>query len=307
MAIPTYDYCIYPLLQTLAAYPDGARASELQDRTADRLGLSAEERAEILPSGAQMVFRNRIGWAHDRLKRQQLSESPRRGWWRITPAGRLFLAAHPDGIDDALRLRLARFSVTDNGGITPHSATNSVPSSATDPVPDSSPEERIDAAVKELHDSVARDLLEHIGQCSPAFFERLVLDLLHALGYGVSRSDLRQTGGPGDGGIDGIIALDRLGLEKVYVQAKRWQNTIGSPQLHEFYGALAARKARKGVFITTSDFSTQAREFSRSVADGIVLVNGADLAWFMIETGVGVTVKRQVRIVSIDSDYFEDA
>jgi len=298
MAIPSYDSCIYPLLQTLAAYPDGARVSELQDRTADRLGLSAEERAEILPSGAQMVFRNRIGWAHDRLKRQQLSESPRRGWWRITPTGRLFLAAHPDGIDDALRLRLARLSVTDNGDMASHSATDSVP--------DSSPEERIDAAVKELHDSVARDLLEHIGQCTPAFFERLVLDLLHALGYGVSRSDLRQTGGPGDGGIDGIIALDRLGLEKVYVQAKRWQNTIGSPQLHEFYGALAARKARKGVFITTSDFSTQAREFSRSVADGIVLVNGADLARFMIETGVGVTVKRQVHIVSIDSDYFED-
>ncbi len=298
MAIPSYDSCIYPLLQTLAAYPDGAKASELQDRTADRLGLSAEERAEILPSGAQMVFRNRIGWAHDRLKRQQLSESPRRGWWRITPTGRLFLAAHPDGIDDALRLRLARLSVTDNGDMASHSATDSVP--------DSSPEERIDAAVKELHDSVARDLLEHIGQCAPAFFERLVLDLLHALGYGVSRSDLRQTGGPGDGGIDGIIALDRLGLEKVYVQAKRWQSTIGSPQLHEFYGALAARKARKGVFITTSDFSTQAREFSRSVADGIVLVNGADLARFMIETGVGVTVKRQVHIVSIDSDYFED-
>lgn len=298
MAIPSYDSCIYPLLQTLAAYPDGAKASELQDRTADRLGLSAEERAEILPSGAQMVFRNRIGWAHDRLKRQQLSESPRRGWWRITPTGRLFLAAHPDGIDDALRLRLARLSVTDNGDMASHSATDSVP--------DSSPEERIDAAVKELHDSVARDLLEHIGQCTPAFFERLVLDLLHALGYGVSRSDLRQTGGPGDGGIDGIIALDRLGLEKVYVQAKRWQSTIGSPQLHEFYGALAARKARKGVFITTSDFSTQAREFSRSVADGIVLVNGADLARFMIETGVGVTVKRQVHIVSIDSDYFED-
>ncbi len=298
MTIPSYDSCIYPLLQTLAAYPDGARVSELQDRTADRLGLSAEERAEILPSGAQMVFRNRIGWAHDRLKRQQLSESPRRGWWRITPTGRLFLAAHPDGIDDALRLRLARLSVTDNGDMASHSATDSVP--------DSSPEERIDAAVKELHDSVARDLLEHIGQCAPAFFERLVLDLLHALGYGVSRSDLRQTGGPGDGGIDGIIALDRLGLEKVYVQAKRWQSTIGSPQLHEFYGALAARKARKGVFITTSDFSTQAREFSRSVVDGIVLVNGADLARFMIETGVGVTVKRQVHIVSIDSDYFED-
>ncbi len=298
MTIPSYDSCIYPLLQTLAAYPDGARVSELQDRTADRLGLSAEERAEILPSGAQMVFRNRIGWAHDRLKRQQLSESPRRGWWRITPTGRLFLAAHPDGIDDALRLRLARLSVTDNGDMASHSATDSVP--------DSSPEERIDAAVKELHDSVARDLLEHIGQCAPAFFERLVLDLLHALGYGVSRSDLRQTGGPGDGGIDGIIALDRLGLEKVYVQAKRWQSTIGSPQMHEFYGALAARKARKGVFITTSDFSTQAREFSRSVADGIVLVNGADLARFMIETGVGVTVKRQVHIVSIDSDYFED-
>ncbi|MCL2779816.1 MAG: restriction endonuclease [Polyangiaceae bacterium] len=177
---------------------------------------------------------------------------------------------------------------------------------ATHLVEPKSPEERIDDAIEELNASLSQDLLTTIADASPVFFERLVLDLLLAMGYGASRTDLQQVGGSGDTGIDGIIALDRLGLEKVYVQAKRWKANIGRPEIQGFYGALAGRRARKGVFITTSDFTREAKEYAQSVSDSIVLVDGTTLAALMIERGVGVSHK-VLKIARLDGDYFEDA
>jgi len=159
-------------------------------------------------------------------------------------------------------------------------------------------------ALDEISDAVAAELLEVIGHSTPQFFEILVLDLLHAMGYGASRTDLQHVGKSGDGGIDGIISLDRLGLEKVYVQAKRWQQSIGRPDIQGFYGALAGQRAKKGVFITTSAFTAQATEFARSV-EGIVLIDGARLASLMIEHGVGVS-HNVVKVPKLDSDYFEE-
>ena len=158
-------------------------------------------------------------------------------------------------------------------------------------------------AVAELKHSVAAELLEVLSQVSPQYFETIVLDLLHRMGYGASRADLQRVGGVGDGGIDGVISLDRLGLEKVYVQAKRWQGSVGRPDVQGFYGALAGQRANKGVFITTSTFSPQALEFARSV-ERIVLIDGAKLAELMIEHEVGVTL-RPVKVPKLDSDYFE--
>ena len=158
-------------------------------------------------------------------------------------------------------------------------------------------------AVAELKHSVAAELLEVLSQVSPQYFETIVLDLLHRMGYGASRADLQRVGGVGDGGIDGVISLDRLGLEKVYVQAKRWQGNVGRPDVQGFYGALAGQRANKGVFITTSTFSPQALEFARSV-ERIVLIDGAKLAELMIEHEVGVTL-RPVKVPKLDSDYFE--
>lgn len=146
-----------------------------------------------------------------------------------------------------------------------------------------------------------------ISQSSPAFFEQLVLDLLVAMGYGASRKSLQHTGRSGDGGIDGIISLDRLGLEKVYVQAKRWQNQVSRPDVQGFFGALAGRRANKGVFITTSGFSREAREFAKQASDGLVLIDGAQLARLMIEFKVGVSIERGITIARVDTDYFEDA
>lgn len=168
----------------------------------------------------------------------------------------------------------------------------------------SSPDDRLGAALTELRQAAVTELLEALASVSPSFFETIVLDLLHRMGYGANRADLQRVGGSGDGGIDGIISLDRLGLEKVYVQAKRWQASVGRPELQAFYGALAGQKAKKGVFITTSSYTGQALDFARSV-EGIVLVDGARLAELMIEHEVGVT-SRTVKIPKIDSDYFDE-
>lgn len=167
-----------------------------------------------------------------------------------------------------------------------------------------SPDDRLEQALKELREGVATELLELLLQVSPAYFETIVLDLLHKLGYGTGRTDLLRVGRSGDGGIDGVISLDRLGLEKVYVQAKRWQSSVGRPEVQGFYGALAGQRANRGVFITTSAFTQQAIEFAGSV-ERIVLVDGAKLADLMIEHEVGVA-SRAVRIPKIDSDYFEE-
>jgi restriction system protein len=167
-----------------------------------------------------------------------------------------------------------------------------------------SPDDRLSEALVELRASVAAELLEALKTASPSFFETIVLDLLHRMGYGTSRADLQRVGGSGDGGIDGVISLDRLGLEKVYVQAKRWQQTVGRPEVQAFYGALAGQRSNKGVFITTSSYTPQASEFARSV-ERVVLIDGARLAQLMIDHEVGVA-SRVVRVPKIDSDYFDE-
>lgn len=170
--------------------------------------------------------------------------------------------------------------------------------------PHASPDDRLGQAVAELREAAETELLELLANVSPTYFETIVLDLLHRMGYGASRADLQRVGGSGDGGIDGVISLDRLGLEKVYVQAKRWQSNVGRPELQAFYGALAGQKAKKGVFITTSGFTTQATDFAKSV-EGIVLIDGVRLASLMIECELGVTSKT-VKIPKIDGDYFDE-
>lgn len=299
MAVPTYDHFIEPVLRHLAAHPDGVRAAEAHDAAAGSLGLSEEARSERLPSGLQYVYKNRAGWAHDRLKRAGLSSAPRRGFWKLTPEGHAFVVRNPGPLTPA---QVAEIAEVEPG------STLRVGTPGPEPVPPpvvvESPDDRLDSALGEIRGAVAAELLEAILESSPKFFEVLVLDLLHAMGYGTSRTDLRRVGGSGDAGIDGVISLDRLGLEKVYVQAKRWQNSIGRPDVQAFYGALAGQRANKGVFITTSTFTAQAVEFAQSV-ERIVLVDGAKLTELMIEHGVGVS-HRTVKVPKVDSDYFEE-
>jgi restriction system protein len=256
MPIPTYDQFIEPILRFLSKHPEGVLAKLAHDAAADALGLQPEERAQMLTSGTQQVYKNRAGWAHDRLKRAGLSSSPKRGSWRLTAEGAAFVAQHPAPLTADVVQKLA----TDFIGV------RLKPTAGTDepitplPVPSTpsavvSPDDQLEGAIAELKAATANELLEVLASISPTFFERVVLDLLHEMGYGANRTDLQQVGGPGDAGIDGVISLDRLGLEKVYVQAKRWQENISRPHLQAFYGALAGQKARKGIFITTSLFS----------------------------------------------------
>jgi restriction system protein len=307
MSVPTYDEFIEPLLRYLAEHPDGADINDAYEALANRLKLTAEDRGELLPSRAQAVYRNRIGWAHDRLKRAGLSASPRRGIWRLTNEGATFAAKNKMLSEDAVE-KIA--SVDRSSRLRPKKETPTEACSSQDvstrPAEKSSPEERIEAALVELRESVGRDLIENILRAPPEFFEQLVLDLLHAMGYGTSRSDLKRVGGSGDGGIDGIISLDRLGLEKVYVQAKRWKNTVGSPDIQGFMGALQLQGASKGVFITTSAFTRDAKEAASRARGSIVLVDGAQLSGLMMDHAVGVSHK-PLRIPKIDGDYFEEA
>lgn len=307
MAVPTYDLFIEPVLRYLAAHPEGVSAKDAHEAAADVLCVSDEDKQELLPSGAQPIYKNRAGWAHDRLKRAGLSSSPRRGTWKITQEGLDFIASHPEPFSSQTSTELAMGYIGVRLKPKPENGHNAESEAKEIPVISStvaSPDDRLGEALREIRQTAESELLELLGNVSPSFFETIVLDLLHAMGYGTSRSDLQRVGGVGDGGIDGVISLDRLGLEKVYVQAKRWQSSVGRPDLQAFYGALAGHKARKGVFITTSTYTAQAVEFARSV-EGIVLVDGYRLSGLMIDHEIGVNA-RVLRIPKIDSDYFDE-
>lgn len=308
MSIPTYDRFIEPLLRYLAEHPDGVRASDAHEVVASRLGLTPADKAERLPSGTQLVYKNRNGWAHDRLKRAGFSTSPRHGFWTITRSGSEFATKNKNLSDSALDgLALVERGVA---RLKPKKSSSDEPAARapvlSTPSEAASPRERIEAALAELGESVARDLLENIARSPPEFFEKLVLDLLHRMGYGMSRSDLKRVGGSGDGGIDGIISLDRLGLEKVYVQAKRWtSSTVGGPEVQTFMGALQLQGASKGVLITTSTFTNPAVHAATQARGAVVLIDGARLTELMIDHGVAVQTEA-IKIPSIDNDYFED-
>lgn len=305
MSVPTLDYFIDPILRYLVARPEGAAAREVHEAAAEVLGLTNEQKEELVPSGTQFVYKNRAGWAHDRLKRAGLSSSATWGRWQLTDAGRNLAQEHPAGISAAQIADIVnehndvRLGAAEASPVGVPIEVEALPASAV-----ASPDDRLGLAISEMRESVSRGLLETLAGVSPTFFETIVLDVLHRMGYGASRADLQRVGGTGDGGIDGIISLDKLGLEKVYVQAKRWQGSVSRPEVQGFYGALAGQRANKGVMITTSTFTSQAIEFARSV-ERIVLVDGKRLAQLMIDHDVGVS-SRTVRVPKIDSDYFDE-
>jgi restriction system protein len=306
MTIPTYEKFIEPILRFLASRPDGAAASEVYEAAANALEIGPEDRQQLLPSATQPVFKNRAGWAHDRMKRSGLSSAPKRGWWQLTQGGLRYASDHPSKLSDSELQRLVAdyldVRLRQLGG---HEAATSVSLLTVTGAVTASPEERLQSAVEEMRATIVVELVETMRNISPAFFEQLVLEVLHKLGYGASRESLQQIGRTGDGGIDGVISLDRLGLEKVCVQAKRWSETsVGRPEIQAFYGAIHGRKAVKGVFITLSTFTSQAHEFAKSM-NGIVLVDGAHLAKLMIDFEVGVA-SRTIKVPKLDIDFFDE-
>lgn len=236
------------------------------------------------------------------LKAAGYVDSPAPGIWRITDRGRDLLARYPDGFDEGTGRQVMREGRRETQG---EDVAGGGMADAGEVPAQQTPDERIDGALEEIRRAVAQELLDKIAQAPPAFFEELALDLLHALGYGASEDDLERVGRSGDGGIDGVISLDKLGFERIYVQAKRWQGSVGRPEVQAFYGVLAGRRARKGAFITTSSFTREAREFASQVAENIILIDGARLTSLMIEHGVGVAHYRVLRLPKVDEDYFD--
>lgn len=303
MPIPDFQTIMLPLL-TFAR--DGAEHTlrETIDALAEEFQLTVEERNTLLPSGQQAVFDNRVGWARTYLKKAGLLESTRRGYYRITDRGQQVLRQNPPRIDSTFLRRFPEFIEFQR---TTQLSTDDIRNENEEDSKPRTPEETIETAYQKLRESLAAELLQLIKERSPSFFERLVIDLLIKMGYGGTRKDAGEAlGKTGDGGIDGIIKEDRLGLDIIYIQAKRWDNVVGRPEIQKFAGALQGQRARKGVFITTSTFSQEALDFASRIDSKIVLIDGSTLAQLMIDHNVGVTTVAAYELKRVDSDYFTE-
>ena len=309
-AAPTWDQYMAPSLRVLT---DGEvhRAREIVKASADLLGLTAEQREILIPSGMEQ-YRNRGLWALSYLARVDAVERPTRGHYRITDVGRQLLANHPDGITEKhLRALSGDPDAPHTWKAFPSPSAKVVaPSDLTSVVNEESaldPEEQIASGITRIHDDVAAQLLTRILAQEPVFFEQAVLDLLMAMGYGGADGSATRTQLSNDGGIDGVVDQDALGLSRIYVQAKRYapENAVDRPTIQAFVGALAGNQANQGVFITTSRFTPAAAVYAEQVPTRVVLVDGARLTRLMIHYGVGVQVRRTVQIVEIDEDFFE--
>lgn len=272
---------------------------------ADEFKLTDEERAQLLPSGGTLTFASRVGWAKTYMKKAGLLIQPKRGTVQITQQGRSVLDSQPSQLDSKFLERFESFMAFRGAGR--DEVGQPQPKPAVLPT-DQTPDEVMDTANSQLRAALADEVLDRVKSCPPAFFERLVVQLLIRMGYGGSREEAgRAMGRSGDGGIDGIINEDRLGLDAIYLQAKRWDGSVGAGEIRDFKGALDAKGAQKGVFITTGNFTPAAREAaSISRSDKIVLIDGARLADLMIEHDLGVSVAATYQLKRIDSDFFAD-
>lgn len=308
MAVPPFQEFMRPVL---SLHEDGQPhyKRDLWREAADLLHLSEEDRREQIPSGRQLRYTNRIDWAISHMAGARLLDRPRRGYTAITERGRQALA-RADRIDMNLLKTFPEYQAFRTGdgrsGIGEEPAVTG-PGTATATTDERTPEERLVEAFEEVQLAVVDELLEYVQQQSPAFFERLVLDLLVAMRYG---ADIERAagvlGGTADAGLDGVIRQDRLGLDEIYVQAKRWQGPVGRPVIQAFVGALQGARASKGVVITTSSFTAGAKSYVRDLGMRVVLIDGSTLARLMLEHGVGVSDTATYVLKKIDTDYFLD-
>lgn len=301
MAIPDFQSVMRPVL---LAVSDGAARSlgDVREAVKDHFGLSEQERKELLPSGNQTVINNRVGWARTYLNKAGLLTIPDRGMVQITERGQNALQQGPDRISVAWLKQFPEFHDFHTHKSKP--APNK-PEDEEESLEEATPDEQLASAHQSLMASLADEVLESIRQASPTFFEKLVVDLMISMGYGGSRREAGQaTQSTNDDGIDGIIKEDKLGLDTIYLQAKRWSNTVHRPEIDKFIGALTRQRARKGVFLTTSDFSVGAREAAAGLDMKVVLIDGRELAQLMIENSLGVNTKEIYEVKQVDSDYF---
>jgi len=302
MAIPKYQELMLPLLKFAGDGEEHSKRSAV-DHLADKFELTEEEKKKLLPSGKQSLFDNRVGWAKTYLKKARLLEYTRRGYFKITERGLEVLEDDPEKIDNKYLEQFKEFEEFRS-----KSAQSEEEKDVDDEdFQDRTPKEVLENAYQTLREDLAQDLLEKVKDSTPDFFEKLVIDLLINMGYGGSRRDAgKAIGRVSDGGIDGIINEDRLGLDIIYIQAKKWDNTVGRPEIQKFAGALEGKRAKKGIFITTSQFSSQAEDFVSTIGSKIILIDGEKLAKYMIDFNVGVSTEEVFELKGLDNDYFLD-
>lgn len=307
MPLPDYEQAMLPALRVLADESPCTRRDIVQ-RVADAFELTDLERQQLLPSGKAPIITSRVGWALTYLKQAGLVSSPKRGVYALTERGRHAIAARPDAIDAEYLEQYPEFQEFRARTSTPAESRETETVAVAAHAPRQSPEEALEGAYGDLRRALEAEVLQSVKSGSPTFFENLVVDLLVRMGYGGSRPEAaRAVGRSGDGGIDGVIDEDRLGLDVIYVQAKRWEATVGRPDVQKFAGALQGQRARKGIFITTSGFSREAEEYAQRIDSRIVLIDGARLAKLLFDYDVGVTSKNTFTVKQLDGDYFEEA
>lgn len=306
-SIPSYERMM-PVVLSVLQKGEPLPLRQVYQAVCDHYAFTPEQLAHTLPSGRQTTVRSRVGWAKTYLVKAGLIEQPKRGLCLITERGKAALASGQT-IDNHYLAQFGEFvtftlASSESTGSLPPAVANAADSQKNEQA--GTPQEQIEAAFSAINRSLADDLLVEILGLSPRFFEQLVVDLMVTMGYGGSQQDAaRTTRYSSDGGIDGIIKEDRLGLDSIYLQAKRYTDkTVGRPEIQAFAGALDLHRARKGVFITTSSFSREAQEYVGLIEKRIVLIDGAHLAALMIEYGVGVTTRQTLTIKTLDSDYF---
>lgn len=300
MPIPDFQTLMLPLLEFNGDQQEHSLRQAI-DTLAEQFNLTDEERRELLPSGQQEIFYNRVGWARTFLKKAGLLESARRGYFNITDIGLEVLKQKPSKIDVKFLEKFEEFRKFR----TLKSNKTTIQEVVEDQ--ENTPEEELEIVYQNLKIDLANDLIQQIKESPPRLFEKLVVELLVKMGYGGSRKDAGEAiGKTGDEGIDGIIKEDRLGLDIIYIQAKRWETNIGRPEVQKFAGALEGKRAKKGIFITTSNFSREAYDFVSSIVSKIVLINGDQLAQLMIDNNIGVSPLVNYEIKKIDIDYFTE-
>ncbi|PWJ55916.1 restriction system protein [Dyadobacter jejuensis] len=306
MPIPDYQTLMLPLLK-VAKNKKEYTVKEVVEILAYQFELTEDERTTLLPSGQSFLFSNRVAWARTYLKKAGLLDSPKRGTLSITSRGLTLLKDNPDRIDNKILRNYSEFVEFQNFRREDAEAARSLEvSSETD---SDTPEEVIDNASQRIRNSLALEIIDTVRSMSPSFFEKLVVQLLVKMGYGGSIEDAgKAVGKTNDEGIDGTIKEDRLGLDIIYIQAKRWQkgNSVGRPELHKFVGALAGQGAKKGIFITTSTFTKEAKEYTPRNETKMVLIDGEELAQLMIDYNLGVSTQKVYEIKRLDSDYFDE-
>lgn len=303
--IPDYQSLMLPLLR-LVSDKQEHKYRDLIENLAAEFKVTDEERKELLASGNQAIFDNRVGWAKTYLKKAGLLDSPKRATFVITDIGLETLKKNPDRVDAKYLRQFPAFLEFQNAS---RNNTDDEEESSTQEPSDQTPEESLDKAYQRIRKSLASELLNKVVDLSPSFFERLVVELLVKMGYGGSLKDAgKAIGRSGDEGIDGTIKEDKLGLDIIYIQAKRWKpgNAVGRPELHKFVGALAGQGAKKGIFITTSNFTKEALEYTPKNETKIVLIDGEQLAQLMIDYNLGCASQQNYELKKIDSDYFDE-